>query len=248
MTPALEIFVVEDNRIAAEELVLTLEDLGHHVIGKAHAAAQALELLKSRPPQVALLDIDLGKGPDGVSIAQVLREELPQVAIIFITAFSDEGTLERVRPTFPDGYLVKPWEEDDLRVVLDIVGFRVLSQHGQARTDTNAAPGSGETDDHLFVRKHDGYERIYKHSIRWIQARGAYADIHTTDGRFTVSVPLRVMLERLGDDAQFVRVHRSYAVNISAIERFESETLLIDGEEIPVSKANRAALREQLGL
>ncbi|MBN2200357.1 PAS domain S-box protein [bacterium] len=112
------ILIVEDERIAAEDLRLTLSQLGYEVAGLASSGEEALRLAELRPPDLVLMDIVL-KGPlNGIGTARLLADRF-RLPVVYVTAFSDADTIERIKSTHPYGYLHKPFDFKELHVVVE---------------------------------------------------------------------------------------------------------------------------------
>jgi DNA-binding NarL/FixJ family response regulator len=118
----LKILVVEDDAIVAEDIRQCLSFLGHIVLGPAYHAESAKALVQQTKPHLALLDIDLSTGEDGISLAKWLKTNFP-LPVIFLTAFADQFTLERAKAVHPEYYLIKPFNSTQLKVAIEIAGF-----------------------------------------------------------------------------------------------------------------------------
>lgn len=118
----LNILIVEDQFIEANELRNILQDAGHHVAGMAKSVDQALAILKKITPDIVLLDIFL-KGPlTGIDLAAILGSE--NIPFIYISANSNASTLDAAKATHPNGFLIKPYRPKDIIVALDIASYR----------------------------------------------------------------------------------------------------------------------------
>lgn len=117
------VLVVEDERIVALDLQHTLVDLGYEVIGIAHSGNTAIALASKRCPDVVLMDIRIEGDVDGIETAELLRSRF-DVPVVYITAHSDDATLERAKRGAPHGYLVKPIRPAVLRTVLEVCVYR----------------------------------------------------------------------------------------------------------------------------
>jgi len=118
-----KILIVEDEPIIAEDLSTIVQKAGYEVIGVANDGSRALDLLHSRNPDIALLDIALDSGISGLDIARIINEKY-QIPFIFITSFSDKLTLEKVKDEYPDGYIVKPFKKKDILANIEIALHR----------------------------------------------------------------------------------------------------------------------------
>lgn len=113
------ILVVEDEGIIAKDIQSTLEKLGYEVPAVAVVGEEAIEKSVELRPDLVLMDIVLWGGMDGVEAAARIREQL-QIPVIFLTAHSDNATLQRAKVTGPFGYIVKPLVERELRIGIEM--------------------------------------------------------------------------------------------------------------------------------
>lgn len=116
------ILIVEDEIIVARDLQLQLSKLGYHVVGIAARGDEAIELTDRLRPDLVLMDIRLKGAVDGVEAAKAIRTR--SVAIVFLTAHADEETLKRACVAEPLGYLLKPFEERELRTTIELAIFK----------------------------------------------------------------------------------------------------------------------------
>lgn len=117
------VLVVEDESIVAEDIQEQLTHMGHSVVGIAASGEQALALAEEARPQLVLLDIRLQGAMDGIEAADIMRSKF-HIPVVYLTAHSDDATLERAKKTEPNGYLLKPFEERDLRVNIEMALYK----------------------------------------------------------------------------------------------------------------------------
>jgi DNA-binding NtrC family response regulator len=115
--------MVEDEAVVALDLEERLCRLGYNVVASADSYDTALEQARLARPDLVLMDVSLRDGPDGIEAAERLRAEL-SLPVVFLTAFADERTLERAKRVSPHGYIVKPFDERDLRATIEIALHR----------------------------------------------------------------------------------------------------------------------------
>jgi DNA-binding NtrC family response regulator len=118
----INILIVEDEFVVANDLRLLLGQAGYIVSGIASTAEKAAELLLKRRPDLVLLDIILKGKQSGIDLARKLRAE--NIAFVYLSANSNQEILEEAKTTEPYGFLVKPFREKDLLVTLDIALYR----------------------------------------------------------------------------------------------------------------------------
>lgn len=122
MSPA-SIFIVEDELIEAEDIRETLEKQGYLVAGATRSGEAVLESLKTIHPDLVLMDIHLAGALDGIDTAEQIRS-LYHVPVIFLTAYADETTLGRAKFTEPYGYVLKPFDERELRSAIEMALYK----------------------------------------------------------------------------------------------------------------------------
>lgn len=123
MTQA-RIFIVEDDDIIAKTTEWRVKKLGHEFCGRAVDGTDALSHIEKIKPGIVLMDISLSSQPDGITVAEEIRKKYPGIGIVYLTSRTDEETLARAKKTHPDAYLVKPFDDKDLRVALEMASGR----------------------------------------------------------------------------------------------------------------------------
>ncbi len=114
-----KVMIVEDEFIIQDELKIILEEMGHTVVATASTAEKAINNAEIQNPEIILMDIRLSGKQDGIEAAKVIKERF-DIPVIFITAYTDEERVERAKLTHPYGYLIKPIQERDLKVTIEM--------------------------------------------------------------------------------------------------------------------------------
>ncbi|MEW5723012.1 MAG: PAS domain S-box protein [Thermodesulfobacteriota bacterium] len=117
------IMIVEDEIIIAADLKMRLGHLGYHVCCQATSGEEALEMAEKAPPDLVLMDIILAGRMDGIEAASHLRRRFG-LPVIFMTAYADEERLELAKVTEPFGYILKPIQDRDLKVTLEMALYK----------------------------------------------------------------------------------------------------------------------------
>lgn len=121
---ALKIMIVEDEIIVAKDIQRILNKLGHEAFDPFAQGRKALDAVEKLNPDLILLDINLKSSElDGIQVAEQIQLNY-QIPFIFLTAFSDKNTLERAKLTEPYGYIIKPFEEADIRTAVEIAYYK----------------------------------------------------------------------------------------------------------------------------
>jgi PAS domain S-box-containing protein len=117
------ILVVEDEQIVALELKHRLSGLGYSVCAMVATGEAAIDSAEHLRPDLVLMDIKLQGEMDGVEAAEVIRSRM-DIPVVYLTAYADDRTLERVKATEPYGYIIKPFHERELHVVIEVALYR----------------------------------------------------------------------------------------------------------------------------
>ncbi|MEG4444270.1 ATP-binding protein [Microcoleus sp. AT9_B5] len=119
----IQILVVEDEIIVAQDIAGRLKKLGYAVTATVSSGEEAIQKAIENPPDLVLMDIVLKGDMDGVTAAEKIRSNR-NVPTVFLTAYADDQTLQRAKLTDPFGYIIKPFQQNDLRVAIEIALHR----------------------------------------------------------------------------------------------------------------------------
>lgn len=122
MTPA-RIFVVEDDQIVAMDIEQQLKWIGHEVVGMTTSGEDVQSLVLATQPDLVLMDIRLEGKVDGIDAANMIREHC-RLPVVFLTAYADDETVHRASLAEPFGYLLKPFENSQLRTVVEMALYK----------------------------------------------------------------------------------------------------------------------------
>ena len=112
------ILVVEDEVIVAMDIAMQLRELGFEPVGHATRGEQAIELAGQLRPDLVLMDVQLASSMDGVTAAQAIRTQFG-VPVVFLSAFDSAAAYDRAALTEPAGYITKPFDDYQLRAVVE---------------------------------------------------------------------------------------------------------------------------------
>jgi hypothetical protein len=144
------ILVVEDESIVAKDIQRTLEKLGYEVPATASSAASAFEKLEEIEPDLVFLDVKLKGEQDGVHIAEHIKDRY-DIPVIFLTSFVDQDTIDRAKVTEPYGYLVKPFNEGDLKTTVEMALFKFSKDRELRMSEQRLSNALGKIENAVFV-------------------------------------------------------------------------------------------------
>ncbi len=134
----LRILIVENEGLVGCDMAAFLNDLGYRVMGTCSTSDDALRLYDDLRPDLVLMDVHLDGAVDGIETARRLQQRGP-VAIVYVTACADLDTVNRARETHPQGYLLKPFSHDDLRLTVEVAATRVQEEIARRRREHSYA-------------------------------------------------------------------------------------------------------------
>lgn len=241
MEQPIKILIVEDNVIIADDMQSMLEEIGYEIVDNVIVYEQAVEVLKTQQVDLVLIDIILASDKTGIDLGKHIRENY-DIPFIFVTSNSDRATVENAKTVKPNGYLVKPFEQQDLYTSIEIALSNFIygkqnSAKGLPNENVNEdVPMSNSIlKDSIFVKKQHLYYRIQFGDIQFIKADNVYLEVNTVDKKFLVRSPLKDYLEKLPQN-KFYRAHKSYIVNVDHIDAINSKDIMINNTLIPISK------------
>jgi two-component system cell cycle sensor histidine kinase/response regulator CckA len=117
------VLVVEDEGIIAKDIQSTLNSSGYSVIAIASSGEEAIEKAMGMHPDIVLMDIVLEGAMDGVEAAEHIRDRF-DIPVVYLTAYSDDTTLQRAKITEPSGYILKPFQERELYTTIEMALYK----------------------------------------------------------------------------------------------------------------------------
>ena len=244
--------IIEDEKPARDLLKAYLNDYDHvELMGEYNNGFDGLKAVNELKPDVIFLDVQMPK-LTGFEMLEVL-EHNPEV--IFTTAY-DQYAIQAFEQNAVD-YLLKPFSRERFNEAILKLDARFTSLgSGQAKKGSlekikiHLADGD-EMLHRVVIKKSGRIHVISTVEISYLEAQDDYVMIYTAEGKYLKQQTMKYFEKHL-DPEQFIRVHRSYIVNISRIERLEpyekSNYILIlkDGNKIPVSRSGMQKLKENL--
>jgi PAS domain S-box-containing protein len=117
------LLIVEDEAIVVADITIRLTQLGYTVVGTTASGEDAITLAEAVQPDLVLMDIHLQGAMDGVTAAHELRTRL-RLPVVFLTAYAEGNTFQRAKEAEPLGYILKPFEDRELRIAIDMALYK----------------------------------------------------------------------------------------------------------------------------
>jgi two-component system, response regulator PdtaR len=256
MTPV-KILLVEDQFLIAQDIENLLTDWGYDFVGCAASGKDALSLFHTHKPDLALVDIHIDGDMDGIDTVKIMHSIRP-MPIVYLTAQADRQTIERAKASSPFAYLLKPFDERNLQISLELA-FDIFDKHKStfSKVEFIVPPPANEVklsadmilqnEDCIFIKQNYRFIKINKDELSIIESDRNHAIIYTKQHKYIVRMPLATILNRLRLD-NLVRIHRSFAINVKHVEEFNESEIRINGKIIAFSQAHRDAFLKHFSI
>lgn len=201
------------------------------VVGECFDAVDAYQKIQLNDVEILFLDIEM---PDmsGIDLVKSLNEKRPLV--IFTTSTTDYAA-EAFNLNVVD-FLIKPVSPARFLQAVE-KAKRIFMTKSLAMTE--------KEDEFIFIRDSNVVRRLKVSDILYMEARGDYVRINVADQTYSIHSSLKAVEEKLSKNS-FLRVHRSFIINVSKIDTLEGGTLIVNKNIVPVSDAYRAALNKRM--
>lgn len=229
--------IVDDDDLSIKVLEKMIEMVDHlQNVGSAKNAIQANSILQDQSVDIVLLDIEMPE-MSGLQFINTLRQR-PE--IILVTSQKDYAT-EAFDYEVTD-YLLKPVSNQRFMKAINRATANLSASKSPSKV-----PNQKQQDSTIFIKERNQFTRLDKNLIQYVEAYGDYVNIYTPNRKYTIHSTMKGMEQKL-DDERFMRVHRSYIVNVELIESFDENILFVQQQLIPVGGNYKRQLLQRLGL
>lgn len=244
MASPIKILIVEDELIIAAKISLQLSNLGYEVTGIIPRGEEALNSIKQNQPDILLMDLSLKGEIDGIETVQIIQNDY-KIPVIYLTANADDLNFNRAKDTNPYAFISKPFKKLDLQRAIELTVSRLQSETSTEKITSKENITPFILSDCIFVRHQDKMVKVEIKDILYIEAERNYCRIYSKDKKYLLVMTLKDMDEKLPQQ-NFIRVHRSFIVNLSQIDEVANNHIVIARKAIPVSKTLKEELLKRL--
>jgi DNA-binding LytR/AlgR family response regulator len=253
MNSSLRILIVEDEPLTALTIEEKLTEAGYEICGKAADCESAIRFLIKESPDLALIDIYLGKGQlNGIVTARELMRIKP-IPIIYLTGHTEPETFSRAKKTNPLAFLHKPFRPAELADQIELALHNFY--HGEKAEMVGMS-------DHLYVLEgQNKLLRVNHEGILMLKAEGAYTEFFLTHAEFSRLYPEKIyrstqpLLMSVGFGhlfsnlpENFYKISRSLAINLNYLDRVEYSRVFVGECEVTLPEGGHKALIDRLNI
>ena len=232
----INVLILEDEKITAEDIRQILNNEGYDVLPIAENVEEAEKIFNEHSVDLILVDIKLKFGPSGIDFIKKVRQNHPDLPVVFITANTDEQNKALAFQTNPSAFVGKPFNESNLILSLELAMDRYMRNTEDLSISDNG---------YMFLKSGKKFVKVSSSEIKYIKAEGSYSRFVTDTEEYLQSGNLRNFEDKLPSD--FLRVHKSYIVNYEHVKSIASGKISIGNEEIPIGRSFKDQVKRKNG-
>jgi len=236
----MKIYVVEDEIIDLDDIVISIESLNYNLVGHSGDSFEALEQIEALCPDVILMDIHLNGKKHGISLARKIKK-LFNIPIIYTSSDISQAVISEAADTHPVTYLTKPVSKTDLLAA--IILAKQNKEHAQ-NTDNKEVS-------EIFIKTRKKLVKIEINSIlfAFTDTKNYCTIVTLNDEKFTVRNSI-IGLHQLLKHEQFIQTHRAYIINWQRVDAFYegTQSIEIQGHTIPLGRSFKETLYKRLNI
>lgn len=215
----MKVVIVEDDFLIADHLTMMLEEHGVTVLDVVNTVDSGLKLLVDKP-DLYFVDIRLKGVKTGIELGEILSEK--RIPFIYVSANNEMATLKKATKTNPLSYITKPYKKSDVVAQLELFKMNYISTYE--------------------VKTTFGKKQIKLSDIQYFESDNSYVKIITEKAVYSERNSMADLEQTL--KGKFVRIHRSFLVNIEHVTEYNSTCLYINEKPLPISRKYKDQLRE----
>ncbi len=244
----INILIVEDEAIVAMDLGASLTKEGYVIAGIADNADDAEELFRANEVDIMLVDINIVGVTDGISLVERLNN-IRDTPVIYLTALSDSETIQRMKRTRPSAYITKPYSIQNVHIAIELALSNFATLHSsKPRQEAIPMHPVKETDtdkeqilqlnDYIFIKQNYRFVKVLLNDVMYAEADNNYVHLITAEKKYAVRMSLQQLEDKV-NYTHFIRIHRSYIVNMNAITTFTDTELQAGKFTLPIGRNYR---------
>jgi len=249
----INILVVEDESIVGKDIQKTLQNLGYDVACVVSSGEAAIQKAKENRPDLVLMDIVLKGKIDGIEAAEHIRSHF-NIPVVYLTAYTDDKTLEGAKITEPFGYVVKPFEDRELKTAIEMALYKAkmnekikqAAKEWETTFNSICDLVSIHDKDFKLVKVNKAFAYFFKTKPEELVGKTCYEIVHGTKEPYS-SCPHKQVLEmKKPSTAEFFEPHLGLYLEISASPIFDDKGQVIGSVHITKDITQRKKTEEQI--
>ena len=220
------ILIVEDDISIAENIQEILELLGYVNTDIANSANQCIKIIKKYRPDLIFMDIKLKGDKDGIELGEIVKQ-MVDAPLVYVTSYSDPTIIERAKRINPAGFIVKPFNTNDIHAIVEIVLYNKRTKPvSEVATSSPVNDSPFLVTDAVFIKADNAFERVSYEDIYYVEANGNMVTIFTKNRDFNIRKSMKEIEEILPSQL-FLRVQKSFIVQLGQIDSFNTKEITL---------------------
>jgi len=237
----IRIYIIEDSIAHLELLKMKVEMLDYEVVGYSQTTNNALQDIQEKKPDVALVDINLTRDRDGITLAHEIQE-FTNTKVIFITSQSQSEVISDAITAKPSGYLIKPVDPEELKANIELAAYK--------KQEKQEVPPDPK--EYITVRTGEKLQLVYFKDVTYahVDVKNYVTLIDKENKQFAVRDSLKNVVDNILPPG-FIRTHKSFAINmdyVAFIDEKEQSVFLKTSDSIPIGKSFRKHVYEKMNI
>ncbi|KXX68079.1 LytTR family DNA-binding domain-containing protein [Flammeovirga sp. SJP92] len=240
MSNLINILIIEDEILLAQDLQLRLESTNNYKTTIAQSYEEAIKILVTSKIDFLIIDITLKGDKSGIDLAEKVNEKF-HLPFIFLTSHADQQTFDKAKLVKPHAYLLKPFNDRMISMSIDLAlsNFTSNEEEEQEKAVASVEEENEVPQKPLFIKQDNVFKKVDIKDIVYLEADSNYTIVHTLEHDYTYSQVLKKFQEKLSQSF-FLRIHRSYIINTDYVTSFEYNSITLNNNlKLPVSKQNK---------
>lgn len=243
MGETIKILVVEEDMVSGTNISQQLTKLGYETSGIIPRGEDAMLHVKQNQPDIILMDIRLKGILDCIKNAKKMQKEY-NIPIIYLTSNTNDILSNKVKTIDPVTIIAKSFKKSGVKHAIELANTKIKTNGSAIVTPTKTEPPL-ILSDRIFVRNHERMVKIFIKDILYIIAERNYTRIFSKDKEYLLVMTMKDLDKKLPIE-HFLRIHRSYIINLSQIDEIAGTHVVIANKAIPLSKSLRSNLLNRL--
>ena len=248
----LNVLILDDDNAFLQLLKVFLTDLGIEKCCLTKSYQEAISRFSACSPDICILDTELQRGAkSGIDAARVIRQQNPNVPIIFMTAQFNQRIHSEIQALFPSSFVNKELSRLKLLQAIEFAMLQLENTELRQQIATNTKPlqkksRSSARPQQIFFKIGDSFKKIEFQKIHYFFAENKFTYARVNNRKYPTTVQLKVLEDQL--DPVFLRCHKKYLVNVNSIESIftKDNKIKVDGETLPIGYHYRKTFFENL--
>ena len=239
------IFILEDDVLQSSKLEMLLEQMNYVVAGVCDNGDEAVNQIIATKPDLLLADIDIFGNRNGIEVVSELNSKNP-IPVIFTTSFKDKETIDRAKQTEPFAYLIKPFEKESLQAAIEIAMIRFQKPKPNS-VNEDFSQADQLINDAIYLKSEGMLTKVDVNDISYVEVQDKHCLIGLPEKIISVRMTMGNIEEKL-KNWSFMRVHRSFLVNIKKVANIAlSESIIYLGQyKVPLSRSYKEHFLEAI--